>query len=270
MVPVRIALAQLRSTEDESANLQHIAALAAEATVRGAQLLALPENATWLRTHSTGPVGRPLAGHPVVTEICALATHHGLEILLGSILLRDDPAALPTNSSLWIGSDGTIRTRYDKIHLFQVDLGPSTRFDEATQVRAGHRPVSLEAIGLHFGLTICYDLRFAELYRALARLGANVLLVPSAFTERTGRDHWEVLLRARAIENQAFVLAPAQWGEHGDGRVSYGRTMAIDPWGTVIATASDGQGLVVVELDAGQVQAVRRRLPSSDHHVLDR
>ena len=269
MQPVRVALAQLRSTEDEAANLRQIAALAAEAKDRGARLLALPENATWLRTRTVGPVGRPLAGHPVVAEICDLASHHDIEILLGSILLRDDPRALPTNSCLWLAADGSIRARYDKIHLFQVDLGPTTRFDEAAQVRPGRLPVCVEALDLHFGLSVCYDLRFAELYRTLARDGANVLFVPSAFTERTGRDHWEVLLRARAIENQTFVLAPAQWGEHGDGRVSYGRTMAIDPWGTVIATASDSECLVVVDMDAEQVAAVRRKLPSCNHHVLD-
>ena len=269
MTTLRVALIQLCSTEDIAANLCQINEIATEAVAAGAELLCLPENATWLRTHTHDRHGgHPLAGHPGVNGVATIATTLGCPILLGSALIGELEAPRASNSSFLLDAGGAVLARYDKIHLFQVDLGPGTQFDESQRVQAGHEPVIADFGGFRFGLTVCYDLRFSELYRHLARAGANVLLVPSAFTVRTGQAHWHTLLRARAIENQTYVLAPAQAGEHGGGRASFGHTIAFDPWGDVLGERSSEPGFVLVELDAARIDDVRRALPSHAHHVL--
>lgn len=265
MSTIRIGVLQLCSTGDVDANLAALQREVEHCVARGAQFVCTPENTGWLRIgHADTPRHR-IDQCPTVARCSELAARHGIWLLLGSTLLWDRTSELPTNSSLLFGPDGGVRARYDKLHLFRVDLGPDTCLDEATHVRAGQRPVSAEMAEVRIGLSICYDLRFPELYRHYAEAGCRILSIPAAFTERTGRDHWEVLLRARAIENQAWVVASAQWGHHGGNRTSFGRAMLVDPWGIVVAQAGDGVGSIVSELDLGRVDTVRRSLPALEH-----
>jgi predicted amidohydrolase len=169
---------------------------------------------------------------------------------------------------LVLGADGSPLATYRKIHLFDVELGNGGSYSESAATAAGNEPVVVEVGGFKLGLSICYDLRFPELYRALSAQGAEVLLVPAAFTLHTGKDHWHVLLRARAIEAQAFVVAAAQQGTHPRARQTYGHSLVVDPWGTVIAEASDGVGVVMATLERARLEAVRRSLPSLKHRVL--
>jgi predicted amidohydrolase len=237
------------------------------AATRRADLVALPEYALY-----RGPAGgQRSAARPIPGELTRpfeeLARSEGIAILLGSVPESSDDPARPYNTSVAIDADGTIRATYRKVHLFDVsvDSGPDLR--ESDVATGGDETVvttlrSMPGVGpVRLGLSICYDLRFPELYRALALAGAEVIVVPATFTERTGRDHWEPLLRARAIENQVFVLAPAAWGT-GGGITAYGRSVAIDPWGTVLAQAPDGPGGVVVDLDLDRIESVRRQVPS--------
>jgi predicted amidohydrolase len=169
-----------------------------------------------------------------------------------------------------VGPDGSQLAQYRKIHLFDVDLGNGGSYSESAATLAGSAPLVVDVAGFKLGLSICYDLRFPELYRALSDQGAEVLLVPAAFTLHTGKDHWHVLLRARAIEAQAFVVAAAQHGAHPGGRNTYGHSLVVDPWGTVIAEASDGEGLVTATLERARLDQVRRSLPSLTHRKLGR
>jgi predicted amidohydrolase len=169
------------------------------------------------------------------------------------------------NTSVLLGPDGATLAVYRKIHLFDIDLPGMEHLKESKAVRPGEEAVVGKAPFGAVGMTICYDVRFPELYRALVRAGARVLAVPSAFTERTGKDHWEVLLRARAIENLAYVVAPAQVGHHGRGRASHGHAMIVDPWGAVMAQVPDGEGVVLAELDFARQDRLRRELPALSH-----
>jgi len=189
-----------------------------------------------------------------------VARRHGCWILAGSLAETSGDPARPHNTSVLLGPDGSIRARYRKVHLFDVavDAGPVDL--ESARVAPGDEPVLADVEGVRLGLTICYDLRFPELYRTLALAGAEVLAVPSNFTERTGRDHWEVLLRARAIENAAWVIAPSQIGGP-PGQPAFGRSMVIDPWGLVVAQAPDRESIVHAVVDSDRVAAVRRQVP---------
>jgi predicted amidohydrolase len=178
------------------------------------------------------------------------------------------PGGRVYNTSVLLGPDGRQLAVYRKIHLFDAEVGDGATYRESDTVAPGASPVTAETPLGTVGLTICYDLRFPELYRALARAGATLLTVPAAFTLMTGKDHWEVLLRARAIENQAYVLAPAQGGRHTDQRVTYGHAMVVDPWGLVVARASDGEGLALAELDTELLARVRKNLPALRHRRL--
>jgi len=205
----------------------------------------------------------------VVQFLRERAKRHGI-VLAGGTL----PEAIPGdrrvhNTSVVVDRDGSLRGIYRKIHLFDVELA-DVGLRESRAVAPGRDIVVAETeVGI-LGMSICYDLRFPELYRALVERGAWILLVPSAFTVPTGRDHWEVLLRARAIESQAYVLAAAQWGEHSETRRSYGRSMIVDPWGTVLATVPDGEGIGLADLDRERLERIRRELPSLRNRILDR
>jgi predicted amidohydrolase len=177
---------------------------------------------------------------------------------------RSDDPARPYNTCAIFGPDGLLASKYRKRHLFDVDLADRV-YRESASTTPGEAAVALPLGGFQVGLSICYDVRFPELYRALTALGAEVLVVPAAFTVTTGKDHWHVLLRARAIEAQAYVVAAAQWGQHPGGRQTYGKTCIVDPWGDIVAQASDGEGVIVATLDRAYLEQVRARVPSLKH-----
>ena len=269
---VRTALVQLCSGDDPAVNLVTTEALVREAAKGGATLVLTPE-CTNIVSASRALQARvlvPEEADPTLARLTALAGELGVWLLVGSLCLKSgEPDGRFVNRSFLIGPDGRIRARYDKIHMFDVDVDGAESYRESAAYRPGGRAVLAEAAGLRLGMTICYDLRFPHLYRALAQAGAQVLAVPSAFTVPTGAAHWHVLLRARAIETGAFVLAPAQSGTHaaseGRGRKTYGHSLAVDPWGTVIADAGDPVGVSFVDIDPADTLAARRRIPSLAH-----
>jgi deaminated glutathione amidase len=255
-----VALVQLDATDDVDGNIERATALADEAARGGARLVALPEYLQY-RGADDGFRGsaRPIPGEHT-DAFAAVARRHDAWILVGSLAEASGDAARPFNTSVLIDPNGAIAATYRKIHLFDVAVDQGPADTESARVSAGDSTTVAEVDGIKLGMTICYDVRFPELYRTLALAGAEILTVPANFTERTGRDHWEVLLRARAIENGAYVLAPAQTG--GGRAPAYGRSMVIDPWGTVIAQAADTVGIVRAELDLDRVAAVRRQIPA--------
>jgi predicted amidohydrolase len=265
-----VAALQMTSTADIERNLGIAESLVARAAERGAQLAALPENFAFLRSEGE-PVPEPQAlDGPWVRRMREAARRHRVAVLLGSLPERVAGDARVHNTSVLLDAQGETVAVYRKIHLFDIDIPGMEHLKESRAVRAGDEPVvaDLPLDGgppLRIGLTICYDLRFPELYRLLARRGARILAVPSAFTERTGKDHWEVLLRARAIENLAYVVAPAQVGVHGRGRASHGHALVVDPWGAVIAQVADGEGIALAELDFDRQDRLRRELHALDH-----
>jgi len=259
-VQLPVALVQLDATDDVDGNLAAAVALADEAAAGGARLVALPEYLQY-RGSDDGyrASARPIPG-PHTEPFAEVARRRGAWILVGSTAETSTDPLRPYNTSTLIAPDGSIAATYRKIHLFDVsvDSGPSDT--ESARVMPGDRIVTASVDGAVLGLSICYDLRFPELYRALALAGAEILTVPANFTERTGRDHWEVLLRARAIENGAYVLAPSQIGGP-PGSPAFGRSMVIDPWGTVIAQAPDRVGIIRADIETDRVAAVRRQIP---------
>lgn len=256
-----IALIQVDASDDCAANIASAVALADEAAAGGARLVALPEYLQY-RGPDDGfrASARPIPG-PHTDPFAEVARRHASWILVGSTAETSGDPARPHNTSTLIAPDGSIAATYRKVHLFDVAVDSGPVDVESARVTAGDRLVTANVDGAILGLSICYDLRFPELYRALALAGAEILTVPANFTERTGRDHWEVLLRARAIENGAYVLAPSQIGGP-PGQPAYGRSMVIDPWGTVIAQAPDRVGIIRAEIDAERVAAVRRQIPA--------
>jgi deaminated glutathione amidase len=261
----RAAALQMTSTGDVERNLASAERLVREAAGLGATFVGLPENFAFLRAEGE-PVPEPQAiDGPWVARMAALARAHGITLLLGSI-----PEALPGdtrihNTSVLLGPDGGTLAVYRKIHLFDIDLPGLEHLKESKAVKPGAEVVTAETPFGTLGLSICYDLRFPELYRRLVAEGARVLAVPSAFTERTGKAHWEILLRARAVENLAYVVAPAQSGQHNPRRSSHGHAMIVDPWGTVLAERYDGEGVVVADLDFERQDRLRKELPALAH-----
>lgn len=255
-----VALVQLDARDDVAANIAAAVALADEAAAGGARLVALPEYLQY-RGPDDGfrASARPIPG-PHTEPFAEIARRRHAWILVGSTAETSPDPARPYNTSALIAPDGSLAATYRKVHLFDVEIERGPVDTESARVTPGDRLVCADVDGTSVGLSVCYDLRFPELYRALALAGAAVLTVPSAFTERTGRDHWEVLLRARAIENGAFVLAPSQIGGP-PGQPAFGRSMVIDPWGTVIAQAPDAVTIVRADLDLDRVAQVRRGIP---------
>ncbi len=265
---VRVGVAQLTSTDDVAHNLAATRALVAEAAVRGAALVALPENFAFLRREGEPiPCAQDLDGE-IPATLRELARAHRVWIVGGTF-----PEAIPGdervhNTSVLVSPQGEIEAVYRKIHLFDVDLGPGGRFTESERIAPGSEVVVADTPLGRIGLSVCYDVRFPELYRAMAARGADWITVPSAFTPQTGKDHWEVLLRARAIENQAFVIAPAQCGRHSPDRASHGRSLVVDPWGLVLAQAADRPGVITADCDLAELAAIRGRLPALEHRRL--
>ena len=267
---MRVALVQMTSTDDVAANLLAASRLVEEAATRGAKLIALPENFAFLRREG-GPIdcAQGLDGE-ILGCLRDLARRLQIRILGGSF-----PEAMPNdervfNTSVLISPAGEIEAVYRKIHLFDVDLGASGGgvYRESAVVAPGREVVVAQTPDAVIGLSVCYDLRFPELYRELTARGAQILAVPSAFTKETGKDHWEVLLRARAIENQAFVIAPAQCGRHSESRASHGRSLIVDPWGLVLAQGGDQPCVVLADCDLGELARIRASLPALKHRRL--
>jgi deaminated glutathione amidase len=229
----------------------------------------LPENFAFFGPETDKRrVAEPLAGGTIVSALSEMARESQVFLVGGGFPEQSQDAERPHNTALVLGPDGAQLGAYRKIHLFDVELGSGGSYSESAATSAGSSAVVVEVAGFKLGLSICYDVRFPELYRALSDQGAEVLLVPAAFTLHTGKDHWHVLLRARAIEAQAFVVAAAQHGTHPGGRQTYGHSLVVDPWGTVIAEASDGPGLAQATLERSRLEAVRRTLPSLSHRKL--
>jgi predicted amidohydrolase len=265
-----VAAIQLNSTADFERNIARARDFIQEAAHHGASLVALPEHFAYLGPEEKSPPSaQPLDG-PLVQEFRGLARNLGIFLLLGSFPEAAIPERPYYNTSVLIGIGGQILARYRKIHLFDVDISGGPVFQESKTVQAGSEVVAVSLAPTPFtaGLSICYDLRFPELYRSLADRGANLIFIPAAFTLATGRDHWEVLIRSRAIENQAYVVAPAQWGEHSKGRKSFGRALIVDPWGTVLAQAPDKEGIIYAELDHDRLTRLRQEMPVLRHRRL--
>jgi predicted amidohydrolase len=259
---VRAGAVQLNSTDDTDRNLATADRLVREAADAGAELVVLPEKWTVLGTGDQLTAGaQPLEG-PAVEWARSAAGELGIDLVAGSIVERVPGQVKTSNTSVHVGPDGELRATYRKLHMFDVEVD-GTVYEESEHEQPGDEVITSElADGTKLGMTICYDLRFPELYR---RLDAEVISVPSAFTLATTRDHWEILLRARAIENQCFIIAPNQIGEHPGGYRSGGRSMIVDPWGLVLACAPDTETAIVAELDMSRLQEVRRRLPALTH-----
>jgi predicted amidohydrolase len=260
-----VAAVQMRSTDDRERNLDAAETFAAEAAAHGARVIAFPENVADVRSEGCSrPPAEPLTG-PTALRFAAMAMRYRAWILAGTIGLRNPRGRKRANASILFAPDGAVAAVYRKMHLFDVAIPGRAEFCESRIVAAGGTPVVASTPLGAFGLSICYDLRFPELYRHLALAGAEVLFVPSAFTAYTGRSHWTALLRARAIENLAYVVAPAQWGVHHPGRRSYGHTCVIDPWGRVVAERAQGAGVVLARIDLARVARLRRELPALLH-----
>jgi predicted amidohydrolase len=258
---VRAAAVQLNSNGDKDRNLATAERLVRAAAADGAEFVALPEKWNLLAGGRELVAGaEPLDG-PSLTAAREWARDLGIHLLAGSISERGGEGEKASNTSVLIGPEGDDLAVYRKIHMFDVDAG-GVSYRESEFERPGSEPVTASLGELTAGLTVCYDLRFPELFRILALRGARLIAVPSAFTLATGRDHWEVLLRARAIENQLFVIAPNQWGEAPPHYSSFGRSAIVDPWGVVLASAPDGEGFVAADLDFAAQNRVREALPS--------
>lgn len=268
---MRAALLQLCSGDDPADNLRATEALVREAAAGGARLVLTPEctNMVSASRDRQRELLRREAEDATLARMRAVAEDLGVWLLLGSLLLKAEDGARFVNRSLLLGPDGGIAARYDKIHMFDVALEGGESYRESAAFRPGDRAVLAEADGVRLGMTVCYDLRFPRLFRALAQAGAEVLAVPSAFTVPTGSAHWHALLRARAIECGAYVLAPAQSGLHdasaGKPRRTYGHSLAVSPWGEVLADAGEGTGVSFVEIDRAQVARAREMVPSLRH-----
>lgn len=265
---LRVAAVQLGCQDDVEQNLATCRRMIEAAAAESARVVVLPENFAYLGPE-TGK--RELAERlgdmkaPIQGMLAGAARETGVIIVAGGFPEASGDAKRPHNTCAVVAPSGEIVASYRKIHLFDVELPDGTQLLESVATLAGSEPVVVELEGFRFGLSICYDLRFPELYRALVERGAEVLLVPAAFTLQTGKDHWHPLLRARAIESQAWVVAAAQWGRHPKGRASYGHSLVADPWGTVVAQASDGVGVIVADLDRAYLERVRTTLPSLKH-----
>jgi len=263
---VTVACVQTTSEREIEPNITTVGTLVRRARAAGAAFVLLPENVGMLE-----PVNRlarekaePEDRHRALAAFRELAAETGVWLLIGSLSIRLDDGRL-ANRSLLVDPRGEVTARYDKIHLFDVDLGNGERYRESATIAPGASAVVAETPWGPVGMSVCYDLRFPQLYRTLAQRGAVFLSIPAAFTRTTGMAHWHVLQRARAIENGAFVLAPAQCGTHAEGRETYGHSLIVDPWGTVLADGGEEPGIVLAEIDPEAAAEARRKIPALTH-----
>lgn len=268
MNPLRVALAEMTSVDSIEQNLQSCLQFLNTAAEAKCQLLILPENSLYFRIISQEPLQAVHLNGPELAELTQACTKFHLHLILGSVPLSEE--GVISNAMVLIAPNASPRVIYRKIHLFDVEVEGQAPVKESLDFAPGQEPSVLEFAGWKFGLSICYDLRFSELYRFYAEKAVDALLVPSAFLTRTGQAHWEVLLRARAIENQCYVLAPAQGGTHISvkseaQRQTYGHSMVVDPWGQVVASANQSASLFFVDLDSMLIERVRKQIPMGQH-----
>lgn len=263
----RIALYQARTGIDPAANARALTAAVEEAAAGGAALLFTPEMSGLLDRDRAraGAHLRTEAADPVLAAVRTAAARAKIWVHLGSLAILDDEAGKLHNRAYLIDAEGGVRATYDKLHLFDVDLPTGESWRESASYAPGGRAVVADSPAGPLGLSICYDLRFPDLYRALTDAGAQVLAIPAAFTVPTGRAHWQVLMRARAIEGGAYVVAAAQSGHHEDGRETYGHSLVVGPWGEILLDMGEGEGVGFAQIDLAEVEAVRARLPALRH-----
>jgi len=261
-----LACVQITSGQDPAANLAATSAWVREARSAGAELIATPEvsNMMGLGRREMAALVRPESEDPSVAGYRELAAETGTWLLVGSLVLRGAEDKL-VNRSLLIDPQGRIAARYDKIHMFDVEIPDGQSYRESRAYQAGGRAVTADLPWGRLGMTVCYDMRFPYLYRALAKAGADFLSVPSAFTRFTGEAHWHILLRARAIETGCFVIAPAQCGDHAGGRETYGHSLIVAPWGAVLGDGGTAPGITLAEIDPDEVAKARNMVPALDH-----
>lgn len=263
---LRVACVQLRGGREVAANIEAVTALVREAAAGGAELIVTPEQTALIELEPARIFANtyPEEDDPTLAALTALAAELGRWLVIGSIGIRVGKRKL-ANRSFVVDPAGTVVARYDKIHLFDVDLAGGESYRESNTVRPGDRAVMADLPWGRIGLSVCYDLRFAALYRTLAKAGARLLTVPAAFTRITGEAHWHTLVRARAIETGSFVLAPAHGGRHENGRETYGHSLIVSPWGEILAEAGIEPGVIAAEIDPAEADRVRRRIPSLHH-----
>jgi deaminated glutathione amidase len=262
------AAVQMTSTADRKRNLDTALRLVNEAADLGAKLVGLPENFAFMGRDEERIAGAETVDGPTVAALRDVARQRGIFVLGGSIAEKVDAPGKTANTSVLIGDSGELLAAYRKIHLFDVAIPDGARYAESETVVPGDRVVVAATSLGRIGLTVCYDLRFPELYRRLSQEGADLVCIPAAFTLYTGKDHWEVLVRARAIENLAYVLAPAQVGRHSANRVTFGNAMIVDPWGVVLARCPEGEGVCVAQVRQDRIGGVRREIPALEHRRL--
>jgi deaminated glutathione amidase len=263
---LKVACIQLRSSDDTDENVRRTSALIRQANAQGARFIATPENTCLMAPDGGAKLEKSFSesDDPALPLFCALANELDIWLLIGSLAIKVSPGKT-ANRSFLIAPDGRIAARYDKIHLFDVNLPSGETYRESNTVAPGDDAVVANLPWARIGLSVCYDLRFPQLYRSLAKAGAEILMVPSAFTETTGKAHWHVLLRSRAIENACFVMAPAQGGEHANGRRTYGHSLIIGPWGDILAEGGVEPGIVAADLDLDDIGRARGRVPALNH-----
>lgn len=272
----KVAVLQLNSSDQVEANLAALERLTREAADDGAKLVVAPECFSYLGSDAPGlssPGKLAIAeslpdGGPILARCAALAKANNVELILGGFWERGTRPGLVRNACVQVHADGSVGSIYRKIHLFDVDLSDGTKLQESATVEPGNEVVTADTRLGKLGLSVCYDLRFPELYRKLVDQGAIALAIPAAFTMTTGKDHWHILLRARAIEAQSYVLAAAQTGKHSATRQSYGHALIVDPWGTVLAECGEGEGFAAAWVDSAVVERIRASLPSLKHRIL--
>jgi len=263
---LRVACVQLCSGDDVMENVKIASAFIREAAMGGAQFVATPENTCLMAPDGGAKIDKtfPEKEDPALPIFRALAAELNIVLLIGSLAIKTSETKT-ANRSYLVGTDGDVIARYDKIHLFDVQLPSGENYRESNTVEAGDRAVVAALPAGRVGMSVCYDLRFPNLYRELAKAGADILTVPSAFTETTGRAHWHLLVRTRAVENGCFVVAPAQGGTHANGRKTYGHSLIVSPWGEILAEAGTEPGVIAADVDLAEISAVRARLPSLRH-----
>ena len=260
---VKVACLQVTAEREFEPNIKKLTRMIRTVAAEGAKFVLTPENATMIEPVPAAALRKAKSekDHPALRALTDAAREAGVWLLIGSLSI-ELPGGKLANRSFLVDGTGAIVARYDKLHCFDVNLREDEWYRESDTIQAGSEAVLAPSPWGRIGMTVCYDLRFPGLYRALAQAGADILTIPSAFTRTTGQAHWHTLLRARAIETGCFVIAPAQWGDHAEGRKTYGHSLIVDPWGETIADGGDGENLVLGTLDLDLVEKSRRRIPS--------